>query len=101
MCIRDSLRFASSKEQDVPGPIINNGGWHFSYLGGYEAIIYKLKSHPFQGYKVQLASLLSVKIVRRLVIEFSNTCMDPLIAQGKKRKLRSHYFKAFRDAFVI
>ena len=39
----DNLRFASPKEKDVPGPIINNGGWHFSYLGGYEAIIYKLK----------------------------------------------------------
>nr|WP_075440387.1 hypothetical protein [Prochlorococcus marinus] len=54
----DNFRFASYKEEEVPGPIINNGGWHFSYLGGYEAIIYKLKSHPFQGYKAQIAIIL-------------------------------------------
>ena len=62
----DNLRFASPKEQDVPGPIINNGGWHFSYLGGYEAIIYKLKSHPFQGYKVQFAIMLDKLKIRRI-----------------------------------
>ena len=60
----DNLRFASPKEQNVPGPIINNGGWHFSYLGGYEAIIYKLKSHPFQGYKVQFAIILDKLKIR-------------------------------------
>ena len=60
----DNLRYASSKEQDVPGPIINNGGWHFSYLGGYEAIINKLKSHPFQGYKVQFAIMLDKLKIR-------------------------------------
>jgi len=60
----DNLRYASSKEQDVPGPIINNGGWHFSYLGGYEVIINKLKSHPFQGYKVQFAIMLDKLKIR-------------------------------------
>ena len=62
----DNFRFASPKEQDVPGPIINNGGWHFSYLGGYEAILYKLKSHPFQGYKVQFAIILDKLKIRRI-----------------------------------
>lgn len=62
----DNFRFASSKEQDVPGPIIRNGGWHFSYLGGYQAIIYKLKSHPFQGYKVQLAIILDKLNIRKI-----------------------------------
>ena len=38
--------------------------WHFSYLGGYEAIIYKLKSHPFQGYKVQFAIMLDKLKIR-------------------------------------
>ena len=54
----DNFRFASSNEIKVPGPIIKNGGWHFSYIGGIDAVIYKLKSHPFQGYKVLLALLL-------------------------------------------
>ena len=62
----DNFRFASFKEEDVPGPIINNGGWHFSYLGGYKAIIYKLKSHPFQGYKVQIAMILDKLKIRKI-----------------------------------
>ena len=62
----DSFRFASSKEKDVPGPIIKNGGWHFSYLGGYQSILYKLKSHPFQGYKVQFAIILDKLKIRKI-----------------------------------
>jgi len=62
----DNFRFASSNEIKVPGPIIKNGGWHFSYLGGIDAIIYKLKSHPFQGYKVLLALLLDKLKIRQL-----------------------------------
>jgi len=62
----DNFRFASSKEIKVPGPIIKNGGWHFSYLGGIDAIIYKLKSHPFQGYKVLIALLLDKFKIRRI-----------------------------------
>ena len=30
------------------GPAIKNGGWHFSYLGGPEAISYKIKSFAHQ-----------------------------------------------------
>ena len=62
----DNFRFASSKENKVPGPIIKNGGWHFSYLGGIDAIIYKLKSHPFQGYKVLIALLLDKFKIRKI-----------------------------------
>ena len=62
----DNLRFASFKEDIVPGPIISNGGWHFSYLGGYSSIIYKLKAHPFQGYKVQLAKILDRLKIRKI-----------------------------------
>ena len=32
------------------GPYITNGGWHFSYLGGAEAIAYKIKSFSHQEY---------------------------------------------------
>ena len=62
----DNFRFASSNEIKVPGPIIKNGGWHFSYLGGIDAIIYKLKSHPFQGYKVFMALLLDKLKIRKI-----------------------------------
>ena len=62
----DNFRFASSNEIKVPGPIIKNGGWHFSYLGGIDSIIYKLKSHPFQGYKVLIALLLDKFKIRQI-----------------------------------
>ncbi len=62
----DNFRFASSNEIKVPGPIIKNGGWHFSYIGGIDAIIYKLRSHPFQGYKVLLALLLDKFKIRQI-----------------------------------
>ncbi len=68
----DNFRFASSNEIKVPGTIIKNGGWHFSYLGGIEAITYKLKSHPFQGYKLLLALLLDKLKIRRI----QNTVMQ-------------------------
>tara|TARA_Y100001978_G_scaffold203213_1_gene227507 strand:+ start:3429 stop:4331 length:903 start_codon:yes stop_codon:yes gene_type:complete len=62
----DNFRFASSNEIKVPGEIIKNGGWHFSYLGGIDAIIYKLKSHPFQGYKVLIALILNKLKIRQI-----------------------------------
>ena len=44
----NTIRYASSDETQVPGKIINNAGWHFSYLGGFKAIRTKLDAHPFQ-----------------------------------------------------
>ena len=54
----DNFRFASSDEKKVPGKIVKNGGWHFSYLGGVESVKRKLEAHPFQGYKALIAILL-------------------------------------------
>ena len=62
----DNLRLASSNEDIVPGEIVDNGGWHFSYLGGSEAIRKKLNAHPFQGYKVQIARLLDKLKIRNI-----------------------------------
>ena len=62
----DNLRLASSNEDLVPGLIVNDGGWHFSYLGGSEAIKEKLYAHPFQGYKAQLAILLDKFKIRSI-----------------------------------
>ena len=59
------IRYASSDEKNVPGNIIHNGGWHFSYLGGFKAIRQKLKAHPYQGRRTQLASILDKLGIRK------------------------------------
>ncbi len=59
------IRYASSNEKYVPGTIVPNGGWHFSYLGGLKAIREKLKSHPYQGRRIQLASFLDKVGIRK------------------------------------
>jgi len=61
----NNLRYASSNEKNVPGQIIENGGWHFSYLGGFDAIRNKLKAHPFQGRRIQIASILDRLGIRK------------------------------------
>ncbi len=61
----NSIRYASSDEKNVPGNIITNAGWHFSYLGGFKAIREKLNAHPFQGRRVQLAKFLDLIRLRR------------------------------------
>ena len=61
----NTIRYASSDETKVPGKIINNAGWHFSYLGGFKAIRAKLDAHPFQGRRVQLAKFLDFIRLRR------------------------------------
>ena len=38
----DLLRYSSKDIKNVPGEIVAEGGWHFSYLGGEKAIINKL-----------------------------------------------------------
>ncbi len=55
----DLLRYASSDPNAVPGPVIGNGGWHFSYLGGSEAIQEKLDALPYQGVRAEIAKILS------------------------------------------
>jgi beta-1,4-mannosyl-glycoprotein beta-1,4-N-acetylglucosaminyltransferase len=56
----NTIRYASSDEKNVPGNIIKNGGWHFSYLGGFQAIREKLNAHPYQGRRVQIAKFLDL-----------------------------------------
>ncbi len=56
----NTIRYASSDEKNVPGNIIKNGGWHFSYLGGFQAIREKLNAHPYQGRRAQIAKFLDL-----------------------------------------
>lgn len=55
----DMLRYSSSDLTKVPGPIIQDGGWHFSYLGGNEAISIKLKALPYQGMRAEVAKVMN------------------------------------------
>ena len=40
----DDIREATEDESRISGPIIDNGGWHFSYFGGEEMIKKKIES---------------------------------------------------------
>ena len=55
----DLLRYSSKDIKNVPGKIVDQGGWHFSYLGGEKAIIEKLNAHPYQGKKAQISMFLN------------------------------------------
>ena len=81
----DNFRYASSDINNVPGPILNNGGWHFSYLGGKNEILNKLKSHPFQGYKIKLAILLDKFNIRNFEKKLKNN--RDLFFQDRELKL--------------
>ena len=55
----DLLRYSSHDEAGVPGPVVAEGGWHFSYLGGATAIAEKLRSMPFQGRRAEVSMWLN------------------------------------------
>tara|TARA_B100000886_G_scaffold336184_1_gene294461 strand:- start:56 stop:964 length:909 start_codon:yes stop_codon:yes gene_type:complete len=78
----DNLRLASSNQDIVPGEIVDNGGWHFSYLGGSEAIRKKLNAHPFQGYKVQIARLFDKLKIRSIKATIQQN--KDFLFQGRK-----------------
>ncbi len=45
----DLLQYHKENKELLAGNIISNGGWHFSFLGGSETIIEKLKAYDYQG----------------------------------------------------
>lgn len=46
----DDIRQATEDENKLSGFIIENAGWHFTYLGGKDMIEYKLESFSHQEY---------------------------------------------------
>jgi beta-1,4-mannosyl-glycoprotein beta-1,4-N-acetylglucosaminyltransferase len=46
----DEIRQATENEFKLSGYVIENAGWHFSYLGGEEQIRYKIESFSHQEY---------------------------------------------------
>jgi len=50
----DLIRYHLENRDMQPGPIIENGGWHFSFLGGQERVREKLKAYSYQGRRSQI-----------------------------------------------
>ncbi len=47
----DLMRHHLEDRHLQPGPIIENGGWHFSFLGGEKRVLEKLQAYSYQGRK--------------------------------------------------
>lgn len=45
----DLMRYHLENRSEQPGPIVENGGWHFSFLGGQQRIREKLSAYSYQG----------------------------------------------------
>lgn len=45
----DLMRYHLEERTKQPGPIIENGGWHFSFLGGHDKVKEKLRAYSYQG----------------------------------------------------
>lgn len=45
----DLMRYHLEDRTKQPGPIVENGGWHFSFLGGHEKVKEKLSAYSYQG----------------------------------------------------
>jgi beta-1,4-mannosyl-glycoprotein beta-1,4-N-acetylglucosaminyltransferase len=50
----DLLRFHLESRKEQVGVILENGGWHFSFLGGAERIREKLDAYSYQGRRSRL-----------------------------------------------
>jgi beta-1,4-mannosyl-glycoprotein beta-1,4-N-acetylglucosaminyltransferase len=45
----DLMRYHLENRSEQPGPIVENGGWHFSFLGGEARVREKLAAYSYQG----------------------------------------------------
>lgn len=65
----DDIRQATEDESKLTGFIIENAGWHFTYLGGEEQIKYKLESFSHQEYNnLNIKSNIRQSLVKNLDI---------------------------------
>jgi len=55
----DLLRCSTSKKKDVIHEIIENAGWHLSYMGGAKTIKKKLNDLSYQGIRAEITKVLS------------------------------------------
>jgi beta-1,4-mannosyl-glycoprotein beta-1,4-N-acetylglucosaminyltransferase len=49
----------------LKGKVVGQGGWHFSYLGGIEAIMNKIKSYSHQEYKESFDEAVILKRIEK------------------------------------
>lgn len=50
----DLLRHHLESRSQQPDPVIENGGWHFSFLGGPQKVKEKLMAYSYQGRRTKL-----------------------------------------------
>jgi beta-1,4-mannosyl-glycoprotein beta-1,4-N-acetylglucosaminyltransferase len=50
----DLMRYHLENRSEQPGPIVENGGWHFSFLGGQKRVREKLAAYSYQGRRSKL-----------------------------------------------
>jgi beta-1,4-mannosyl-glycoprotein beta-1,4-N-acetylglucosaminyltransferase len=63
----DLLRYHLEDRSQQPGPIVENAGWHLSFLGGHDAVKYKLKAYDYQGRKTRWLLNLMDRLFRNRV----------------------------------
>lgn len=81
----DAFRLGSSVVPSCPGPIVENAGWHISYMGGDQAIAKKIAALAYQGKKAKIANILS-----RFFPSIRNKMISSgwdILLQGKKTHL--------------
>ena len=78
----DNLRYASSEPSIVPGCIINNGGWHFSYMGGSTAIATKLDALAWQGFRAYFSRVLNFFGIKKFSSSIAGR--EDILMQGRK-----------------
>ena len=50
----DLIRHHLENRHEQPGPVIENGGWHLSFLGGQQKVKEKLMAYSYQGRRTKL-----------------------------------------------
>ncbi len=58
----DLMRYHLENRSDQPGPIVENGGWHFSFLGGQQRVREKLVAYSYQGRRSKFILLILDKL---------------------------------------
>ena len=81
----DYFRYPTEDINQQHGIIIDNGGWHLSYLGGKDAIANKLNALAYQG----LRSFIQYKLIKiiKLIPFFSIDGLFDVLGRSRKFSL--------------
>lgn len=78
----DQMRYHTERRDMQTGIIIENGGWHFSYLGGSEKVREKLDALAYQGKRAKFSSLLNSIFTNRLNTLINKN--DDILFKGRR-----------------